>query len=117
MSSSPGENFFSGIAAQLGIAYYSISVGLTAMLTWVICYRMVTHGREVKKQLGAEYASVYAVRDCIFGVVWVGSGTSIVFACMYIFDDVYITADADTAGGIWTGMGRDSQGTAVDAQV
>ncbi|KAF8132494.1 hypothetical protein EV363DRAFT_109591 [Boletus edulis] len=99
MSSSSGGNFFSGVAAQLGIAYYSLSVGLTAMLTWVICYRMVTHGREVKKQLGAEYASVYFTLLSIiiesvlpytlsgigflvsFGM---GSGTSIAFLCVYI---------------------------------
>ncbi|KAG6371280.1 hypothetical protein JVT61DRAFT_9747 [Boletus reticuloceps] len=99
MSSSPGEDFFSGIAAQLGIAYYSLSVGLTAMLTWVICYRMVTHGREAKKQLGAEYASVYfsllsiiiesVLPYTLSGIAFLvsfgmGSGTSITFACVYI---------------------------------
>lgn len=98
-SSSPGGNFFSGITAQLGLAYYSVSVGLTAILTLVICYRMVTHGRETKKQLGKDYASVYfALMSVIIesvlpytlsGVAFlvsfgVGSDTSIAFGCVYI---------------------------------
>lgn len=98
-SSIPGGNFFSGIAAQLGLAYYSVSVGLTAMLTLIICYRMVTHGLEMKKRLGDDYASVYFALLAVIiesvlpytlsGVAFlisfgVGSSTSIAFACVYI---------------------------------
>lgn len=57
--SSVGGNFFQGIGADLGIAYYTTSVALTAMLTVTICHRMVTHGRMVQRQLGEDYASVY----------------------------------------------------------
>jgi hypothetical protein len=148
-SSSPGGNFFSGIAAQLAISYYSVSVGLTAMLTWAICYRMVMHGLEMKKHLGRDYASVYfAVFSLVIesvlpfslaGIAFVvslgvGSATSIAFGCVYVLlmvsrsmcgsvtrangFAVYITADADPAGGIWTRMDRgDRQGTAVNAPV
>lgn len=148
-SSSPGGDFFSGFGAQLAISYYSVSVGLTAMLTWVICYRMVIHGLEMKKHLGTDYASVYfAVFSLIIesvlpyslsGIAFVvtlgvGSPTSIAFGCVYVLlmvsrsvcgsvtrakgFAVYITAGADPAGGIWTGMDRgDGQGTAFDAQV
>lgn len=98
-SSLPGGNFFSGIAAQLGIAYYSVSVGLTAMLTGVICYRMVTHGLEMKRHLGKDHASVYfallslivesVLPYTLSGIAFlvsfgVGSSTSIAFACVYI---------------------------------
>ncbi|KAF8548726.1 hypothetical protein OG21DRAFT_1422559 [Imleria badia] len=98
-SSLPGGNFFSGIAAQLGLAYYCVSVGLTAILTGVICYRMATHGQEVKKHLGKDYASVYfallslivesVLPYTLSGIAFlvsfgVGSSTSIAFACVYM---------------------------------
>ncbi|KAI9566084.1 hypothetical protein HD554DRAFT_2194648 [Boletus coccyginus] len=97
-SSSPGGNFFSGVAARLGLVYYSVSVVLTAMLTWVICHRMVTHGLKVEKHLGKDFASVYfALLSLIIESVLpytlsgtaflvsfgVGSDTSIAFASVY----------------------------------
>jgi len=69
------------------------------MLTWVICYRMVTHGLKVKKRLGKDFASVYfALLSLIIESVLpytlsgtaflvsfgVGSDTSIAFASVYI---------------------------------
>jgi len=98
-SSSPGGNFFNGVAAQLGLTYYCVSVGQTAILTWVICYRMVTHGRVVRERLGQDYASVYfAVLSLVVesvlpytlsGIAFLvsfgaKSNTSIAFACVYI---------------------------------
>ncbi|KAG8221478.1 hypothetical protein J3R82DRAFT_1691 [Butyriboletus roseoflavus] len=58
-TSTYGGNFFQGVASQLGLAYYTVSVFLTAMLTWMICYRLVRHGRKIKEDLGSEYASPY----------------------------------------------------------
>ena len=99
LSSSPGGNFFVGIVAELGLAYYSLSVGLTAMLTWIICHRMVKHALDVKEHLGKDYASVYFALFALIiesmlpytlsGIAFlvsfgVGSPTSIAFACVYI---------------------------------
>ena len=149
LSSSPGGNFFVGLTAKLGLAYYSVSVGLTAMLTWMICYRILKRAGEVRNDLGKDYASAYfallslmiesVLPYTLSGIAFlvsfgVGSPTSIAFACVYIMMmvsrsmwwsvmrangfAVCITADADTADGIWRGMDRgDSQGTATDAQV
>ncbi|KAG9311429.1 hypothetical protein JVU11DRAFT_8542 [Chiua virens] len=58
-TSTPGGDFFTGLASQLGFAYYTISVVLNTTLTCMICYRMVRHGKEVQQLLGYEYASLY----------------------------------------------------------
>lgn len=58
-STSDGGLYFDDIAAQFSLAYYSVSVFLTAMLTWMICYRLVGHGRLIKEHLAYEYASLY----------------------------------------------------------
>ncbi|KAG6376836.1 hypothetical protein JVT61DRAFT_1862 [Boletus reticuloceps] len=62
-SSSPGGNFFTGESAQLALAYYGVSVFLNTVLTCMICYRILQHGRKVRKHFGPEQASLF------FGVV------------------------------------------------
>jgi len=99
ITSTPGGNFFSAAALQLGLAYYSVSVGLTAMLTAMICYRMLSHGRMVKEHLGQNYASVYFALMAVIaesvlpytlsGIAFlvsygIGSETSMGFACVYV---------------------------------
>ncbi|KIJ62281.1 hypothetical protein HYDPIDRAFT_94771, partial [Hydnomerulius pinastri MD-312] len=59
ISGSPHGDFFAGLASQLGLAYYSISVFLNTTVTSIICYRTVNHGMKVKEQLGPEYAYAY----------------------------------------------------------
>lgn len=58
-SSVPGGDFFNGVAAQFGVAYYAVSVFLHSVLTGMICYRILRHGRMVREHLGREYASLY----------------------------------------------------------
>ena len=97
-SSSPGGDFFTGVASQLGLAYYTVSVFLHTTLTCMICYRLVRHGRKVQKHLGHEYASSYfAVVTVVIesvlpytlsGIAFlvslgVGSPTSVAFVCVY----------------------------------
>ena len=43
-SSSPGGDFFTGFASQLGLVYYTVSVFLNTVLTRMTCYRIVRHG-------------------------------------------------------------------------
>ncbi|KAH0828729.1 hypothetical protein J3R83DRAFT_3141 [Lanmaoa asiatica] len=98
-SNVPGGNFFSGVTYQLGLAYYSVTVFLTAMLTGSICFRVVWFGRTIKEYLGYEYASPYfaivalvveSLLPCtLSGIAFlvsfgVGNQTSIGFACVYI---------------------------------
>lgn len=59
ISSSPSGNFFCGLASEIGLTYYSVSVCLNITVTCVICYRTVYHGMKVKAQLGPEYACAY----------------------------------------------------------
>ena len=58
-SCNPRTNFFIQITAEIGLAYYSVSVFLNATLTSMICYRLVCHARDVKEYLGDKYASPY----------------------------------------------------------
>ncbi|KAF8443932.1 hypothetical protein L210DRAFT_3476449 [Boletus edulis BED1] len=97
-SSSPGGDFFTGVASQLGLAYYTVSVFLNTTLTCMICYCIVRHGRKVREHLGHEYASSYfAVATLVVesvlpytlsGIAFlvslgVGSPTSVAFISVY----------------------------------
>ncbi|KAG9311427.1 hypothetical protein JVU11DRAFT_8540 [Chiua virens] len=98
-SSSPGGDFFAGISSQLGFAYYTVGVVLNSILTCMICYRIVRHGKEVQRCLGREYATLYfsvvmliiesVLPYTVSGVAWLvtlgmGSKTSIVFCDLHI---------------------------------
>ncbi|KAF9223132.1 hypothetical protein BS17DRAFT_706499 [Gyrodon lividus] len=98
-SSSPGGDFFVGLAAKLGLSYYSVSVFLNTTVTCIICYRMLYHGMKVKQQLGHEYACTYfdvvsiiveSVLPCtLSGIAFLvsfgtGSATSVTFVSVYI---------------------------------
>ena len=97
-SSSPGGDFFTGFASQLGLVYYTVSVFLNTVLTCMICYRIVRHGRKVREHLGSEYASSYfaivtlvvesVLPYTLSGIAFlvslgVGSSTSVAFVSVY----------------------------------
>ncbi|KAG6379591.1 hypothetical protein JVT61DRAFT_10096 [Boletus reticuloceps] len=56
-SSAARTSLFSGLAGQLNLAYYSVSVILSTKLTCMICYRLARHSRMMKKQLGPDHAA------------------------------------------------------------
>jgi len=132
VTSFPGSNFITGVAAQFSLAYWSVSVFLNTTLTCMICYRLVWHGRKVQEYLGHEHASFYfavvnhcricasihTLWHCLFGVVWGGESDGFdVHLCVFS-DDVHITADADPPSSGGEGMGqRWVQPTALDTQV
>ena len=97
-SSSLGGGFYTGVASQFGLAYYTVSVLLSIILARMICYRLLRHGRRVREQLGHEYASPYfavvalvvesVLPYTLSGIAFlvslgVESPTSVVFVCMY----------------------------------
>jgi hypothetical protein len=99
VSSSPGGDLFSGLAAKLGVAYFSISVFLNIAVTGIICYRMMYHAMKLKKQLGHEHASGYfnvvsvivesVLPYTMSGIAFlvsfgIGSGCSVTFYSIYI---------------------------------
>ncbi|KAF8449348.1 hypothetical protein L210DRAFT_3524630 [Boletus edulis BED1] len=52
-------NHFEKEPAKITLAYYTISVSLTAILTCMICGRLVYYARLMKKHLGQEHAAPY----------------------------------------------------------
>ncbi|KAF9235459.1 hypothetical protein BU15DRAFT_64815 [Melanogaster broomeanus] len=58
-AAAPGSNIFAGLASTYALSYYTASALLNSSVTGIICYRMVSHGMMVKKQLGQEYAHLY----------------------------------------------------------
>ena len=99
VTSAPGSDFVTGIAGQLTLAYWSVSVFLNTTLTCMICYRVLQHGRKVQEHLGHEYASLYFTVVTIIvesvlpytlsGIAvlvasGVGSPTSPAFICVYV---------------------------------
>ncbi|KAG6369809.1 hypothetical protein JVT61DRAFT_13518 [Boletus reticuloceps] len=52
-------NPFENQSAKISLAYYAISVSLTAILTCMICGRLVYYGMLMKKVLGGEHAAPY----------------------------------------------------------
>ncbi|KAG8221507.1 hypothetical protein J3R82DRAFT_1722 [Butyriboletus roseoflavus] len=98
VTSSPGGNFFAGLASKLGLAYYTVSVFLNTILTCLVCYCMVRHARAVQRCLGHEYASSYfnvvvtivesVLPYTLSGIAFLlslglGSPTSVAFVCVY----------------------------------
>ncbi|KAG9309618.1 hypothetical protein JVU11DRAFT_10279 [Chiua virens] len=97
-TSSPLGDFFSGFASQLGFAYYTVAVVLNTILTCMICYRIVRHGKAVQEHLGKDYASLYfsvvtLIVESVFpytisGIAFLvslgsGSSTSVAFVSVY----------------------------------
>ncbi|KAF8122588.1 hypothetical protein EV363DRAFT_1554231 [Boletus edulis] len=56
-SSAARTSLFGGLAGQLNLAYYSVSVILSTKLTCMICYRLGRYSRMMKKQLGPDHAA------------------------------------------------------------
>ena len=113
ISSVPGGDFFTGVAAKFGVAYWAVSVSLNTILTCMICYRIVLHGRKVREHLGHEYASLYfgivalvveSVLPCtLSGISFLaslglGSPTSVTFICVYFMMVVCDLAMSPAAG-------------------
>jgi hypothetical protein len=115
VTSFPGSNFITGVAAQFSLAYWSVSVFLNTTLTCMICYRLVWHGRKVQEYLGHEHASFYfAVVTIIVesvlpytlsGIAFlvsfgVESPTVSTFICVYFLMMVcgFVTSPADGTG-------------------
>ncbi|KAF9235458.1 hypothetical protein BU15DRAFT_64814 [Melanogaster broomeanus] len=98
-TAAPGTNLFAGLASIYALSYYTISALLNSSVTCIICYRMVSHGMRVKKQLGQEYAHTYfnvvsiiiesVLPYSLSGVAFlislgIGSSTSIAFYSVYV---------------------------------
>ncbi|KAG9311996.1 hypothetical protein JVU11DRAFT_7268 [Chiua virens] len=58
-SGSPNTDFFAGFAANVGLAYFALTIGLNVITTSIICARIVSYARIMRNELGLEFASTY----------------------------------------------------------
>ena len=102
----PSGDVFVGLAANIGVAYVSISIGLNVIVSCIICARigylgMAVHSagrtakqKEVPKYTGTipvvvESALLYAIAGVAFAVSYgIGSQISILFMSIYAMSTV-----------------------------
>lgn len=59
LDGSPNGDFFAGVAAQIGVAYYTTTIALNFIATCLICGRIIYVAHWTKKTLGREIATTY----------------------------------------------------------
>jgi len=90
-SGSPGSNFFAGKAAHIVLAYYSLTVGLTIVMTGLICGRIIAQARHVKAVFGHEGARTYTNAAAVI------VESSLLYAAAGIASIVTTGLDSDTS--------------------
>ncbi|KAI0057078.1 hypothetical protein BV25DRAFT_1469453 [Artomyces pyxidatus] len=98
-SGAPHDDFFAGLAANLGLSYYATSIGLNVLVTCLITGRIMTIARTSNKYLGAEISQTYvgvaaiiiesALPYTLSGIAFLvsygmDSGISILFLSIYV---------------------------------
>ncbi|OCH85525.1 hypothetical protein OBBRIDRAFT_798064 [Obba rivulosa] len=58
-SGAPGTDFFAGKAQQIGLAYFSTTIGLEFIVTTLIVIRITTQARHIQDVLGRSVARTY----------------------------------------------------------
>ncbi|KAH9943874.1 hypothetical protein B0H21DRAFT_747375 [Amylocystis lapponica] len=58
-SGSPNSNLFDGLAQDIGLAYFSTTIGLNVLVTGLICGRILWFARNVHVSLGRSVAHTY----------------------------------------------------------
>ncbi|KAI0055119.1 hypothetical protein BV25DRAFT_1816067 [Artomyces pyxidatus] len=59
-SGTPHQDFFSGLAVQLGTSYYATSIGLNTLVTCIITGRILHFARSSRKHLGRDASKIYS---------------------------------------------------------
>jgi hypothetical protein len=108
-SGSPNGNFYEGLAARVGLVYFSLTIGLNVITTCLICGRIMFYARRVRNHLDLEVSMAYfttvaivvesALPYTLFGIAFLvsfglDSDTSILFLSLYgmftVSDDGYL---------------------------
>jgi hypothetical protein len=58
-SGSKNGEFFSGLAAHVGLVYFSLTIGLNITVTCLICGRILFYAKRMQDHLGAEISKTY----------------------------------------------------------
>ncbi|KAG2098873.1 hypothetical protein BD769DRAFT_1631252 [Suillus cothurnatus] len=97
-SGSPNGDFFEGLAARIGLVYFSLTIGLNVITTCLICGRIIFYARHMQNHLSLEVSKAYfttvtivvesALPYTLFGIAFLvslglGSNTSILFLSLY----------------------------------
>ncbi|OAX40744.1 hypothetical protein K503DRAFT_864362 [Rhizopogon vinicolor AM-OR11-026] len=97
-SGSPNGEFFVGLAAHVGVVYFSATIVLNVITTCLICGRIMFYARRMQDQLGAEISKAYftavaiviesALPYTLFGIAFLvsfglQSDISILFLSLY----------------------------------
>ncbi|KAG1807809.1 uncharacterized protein BJ212DRAFT_1385597 [Suillus subaureus] len=97
-SGSPNGDFFEGLAARVGLVYFSLTIGLNVITTCLICGRIIFYARCMRNHPGPEVAKVYfttvtivvesALPYTLFGITFLvlyglDNNTSILFLSLY----------------------------------
>lgn len=94
----PNGNFYEGLAARVGLVYFSLTIGLNVITTCLICGRIMFYAKRMRNDLGLEVSKAYftavaiivesALPYTLFGVAFlvsfgIGSETWILFLSLY----------------------------------
>jgi len=60
-TSRPDSSLFSGITVSFGLPYFTISVALNVLLTIIIAWRLMLHGRNLKKAVGLPTSGIFTI--------------------------------------------------------
>ncbi|KAG1744677.1 uncharacterized protein EDB91DRAFT_1220872 [Suillus paluster] len=97
-SGSPNGDFYEGLAARVGLVYFSLTIGLNVATTCLICGRIMFHAMRMRDHLGPEVSKTYftavamvvesALPYTLFGIAFLvsfglDSDTSILFLTFY----------------------------------
>ncbi|KAG0707178.1 hypothetical protein DFH29DRAFT_797130 [Suillus ampliporus] len=95
---SPNGDFYEGLAARVGLVYFSLTIGLNVITTCLICGRIMFYARRMRHHLGPEVSKTYftaltiivesALPYTLFGIAFLvsfglESDTSILFLSLY----------------------------------
>jgi hypothetical protein len=75
-SGSKNGEFFSGLAAHVGLVYFSLTIGLNIIATCLICGRILFYAKRMQDLLHCSSdhyrvrAAVHVIWDRISGVIW-----------------------------------------------
>jgi len=58
-SFTPGGSVFHGLGVSYGMPYYTITIGLNAIVTGLICYRLLSVSKQLESSLGKEHSKTY----------------------------------------------------------
>jgi hypothetical protein len=83
-TSRPDSSLFSGVTVSFGLPYFTISVALNVLLTIIIAWRLLLHGRNLKNAVGLPSGIVTIYRSVITMLVESSALYAVVSICFIV---------------------------------